>query len=111
MESEDLTNNGSPVPARISRMRRFLHPPDVEKILPRYQLASASAHARVLVASGIINGEMSDRIVAGLDQIAQEFSAGKHFLAEDDIDLYTALLRRLSEVTGSLGETIESGSQ
>ncbi len=109
MESEDLTNNGSPVPARISRMRRFLHPPDVEKILPRYQLASAAAHARVLVASGIINGEMSDRIVAGLDQIAQEFAAGKHFLAEDDIDLYTALLRRLSEVTGSLGERLNQG--
>ncbi len=109
MESDELSNNGPPVPARISRMRRFPLPPNVENVLPRYQLASAKAHAKVLVGSGIINGEMADRIIEGLDQIGKEFAAGTHFLKDDDIDLYTALLRRLSEISGTLAERLNQG--
>ncbi len=109
MESDDQSKNGFPVPTRVSRMRRFPTPPDLEKILPRYQLASSAAHARVLMASGLIKAEVVDQIVTGLEQIGQEFAAGKHFINDDDIDLYTALIRRLSELTGTVGERLNQG--
>lgn len=107
MESHDQSTIA--LPARISRMRRFSLPPNVEDVLPPYQLASAKAHARVLEGSGIIKGEMADRIIAGLDQIGQEFAAGTHFIKKEDLDLYTGLIRRLCEIVGTLGESFNQG--
>lgn len=107
MELDDT--NAAKLPERISRMRRFPHAPDLEKSLARYQITSAAAHARVLMASGMVQGELVDRIVAGLDQIQTELSAGQSFLNAQDSEMYSALLRRLNEITGTASERLKHG--
>lgn len=90
-------------------MRRAAKVPDFERVLAPYQLASAKAYVDVLQANGIIKGEIADRLIQGLVEIEFEIAGGKSFVTEQDVDIYTGLVRRLGQITGTISERILHG--
>lgn len=98
-----------PLPERLTRIRRFPQAPTIEKVLVKYQIASSIAHVKMLVAGGIVNVEVADRMIAALQEIRQEVEAGDEFVRSDDPDIYSALLRRFGEKAGTIAERLNVG--
>ncbi len=66
-------------------------------------IAQSRAHARMLAARGIIAEQDRDALLAGLEAVADELSAGRFPFAEDDEDIHMAVERRLTEIAGPVG--------
>jgi len=108
MEFND-TSYEPPIPPRLKQIKRFAQAPSLEDSLSRYQVASAIAHVRVLTAVGIVNVEVADRIVSALQEIDREVVEGKSFLRDEDTDMYSALLRKVTEKCGTIAERLSVG--
>ena len=72
----------------------------VDKRLWREDIAASKAHAAMLGEQGILSNDEAAAIAQGLDQIAEEYAAGK--LVEDPglEDIHMHVERRLSELIG-----------
>ncbi|PHJ58955.1 argininosuccinate lyase [Nostoc linckia z18] len=79
---------------------------DIELI--EYDLTGSQAHAKMLGYTGIISQEEAEQLIAGLDQIRQEYRQGKFQPGVDAEDVHFAVERRLTEIVGDVGKKLHT---
>ncbi|MEH2460894.1 argininosuccinate lyase [Nostoc sp.] len=79
---------------------------DIELI--EYDLTGSQAHAKMLAHTGIISPQEGDKLVAGLEQIRQEYRQGKFQPGVDAEDVHFAVERRLTEIVGDVGKKLHT---
>jgi len=79
---------------------------DIELI--EYDLTGSQAHARMLARTGIISPEEGEQLVAGLEQIRQEYRQGSFQPGIDAEDVHFAVERRLIEIVGAAGKKLHT---
>ena len=72
-------------------------------------ISGSIAWARGLVGAGILTAGEATTIIAGLEQVRDEFAAGTFELAPDDEDVHTAVERRMTEIVGPVGGKLHTG--
>ncbi len=72
-------------------------------------IAASRAHARALVAAGVLSAGELAAIDAGLGDVAAEIEAGAFTPAEADEDVHMAIERRLTELIGEAGAKLHTG--
>lgn len=97
------------VPSR--RLQRFLTGTDLDcdRILLPFDLLATQAHVRGLARAGILSAEESDRLVAELDRLSREITAGIRDLDERFEDGHSAIEWWLTEALGELGAKVHTG--
>jgi argininosuccinate lyase len=83
--------------------RRINSSLDVDRRLWPEDLAQSRAHAAMLAETGIVGEDERDALLAGLDEIERELSAGRFPFSDGDEDIHMAIERRLIEVAGPVG--------
>ncbi len=76
--------------------------------LIEYDLTGSQAHAQMLAHQGIITPEEGAKIVAGLEQIRQEYRSGQFKPGIEMEDVHFAVERRLTEIIGDLGKKLHT---
>ncbi|MGF1496553.1 MAG: argininosuccinate lyase [Elainellaceae cyanobacterium] len=76
--------------------------------LIEYDLTGSQAHARMLAKTGIISSEEGEALVAGLEQIRQEYRQGSFQPGVDAEDVHFAVERRLTEIVGDAGKKLHT---
>jgi len=109
-------SNSSPTQTWSQRFESALHPAiarfnasigfDIELI--EYDLTGSQAHAQMLGRVGIIAPEEVEQIVAGLEQIRQEYRAGQFNPGVEAEDVHFAVERRLTELIGDAGKKLHT---
>lgn len=79
---------------------------DIELI--EYDLTGSVAHAKMLAHTGIISPEEGEKLVAGLEQIRQEYRTGTFKPGVDAEDVHFAVEKRLTEITGDVGKKLHT---
>jgi argininosuccinate lyase len=79
---------------------------DIELI--EYDLTGSIAHAKMLAHTGIISPEEGEQLVAGLEQIRQEYREGNFNPGIDAEDVHFAVERRLTEIAGDVGKKLHT---
>jgi argininosuccinate lyase len=72
-------------------------------------IAGSKAWARGLVGAGVLTQVEADTIIAGLEQVRDEFSNGRFQFRPGDEDIHTAVERRLTEIVGEVGGKLHTG--
>ncbi len=80
---------------------------DIELI--EYDLTGSIAHAQMLAHTGIISTAEAEQLVTGLEQIRQEYRAGKFNPGIEAEDVHFAVERRLTEIVGDVGKKLHTG--
>jgi argininosuccinate lyase len=80
---------------------------DIELI--EYDLAGSQAHAQMLAHTGIISASEAEQLVAGLEQIRQEYHQGQFQPGIEAEDVHFAVERRLTELVGDVGKKLHTG--
>ncbi len=76
--------------------------------LIEYDLTGSIAHAQMLAHTGIISNAEAQQLVAGLEQIRQEYRAGKFQPGIEQEDVHFAVERRLTEIVGDVGKKLHT---
>ena len=79
---------------------------DIELI--EYDITGSQAHARMLAQTGIISPEEGEQLVAGLEQVRQEYREGKLNPGVESEDVHFAVERRLTELIGDVGKKLHT---
>ncbi|MEL6502736.1 MAG: lyase family protein, partial [Cyanobacteria bacterium J06623_1] len=79
---------------------------DIE--LVEYDLTGSVAHAKMLAKCGIISTDEGERLVAGLEQIRQEYRNGNFNPDVDSEDVHFAVEHRLVEIVGDVGKKLHT---
>ena len=79
---------------------------DIELI--EYDLTGSIAHAKMLAHTGIISDAEAEQLVAGLEQIRQEYRQGQFNPGIDAEDVHFAVERRLTEIAGDVGKKLHT---
>lgn len=79
---------------------------DIELI--EYDITGSIAHAKMLGHTGIISPDEAAQLVAGLEQIRQEYRQGNFTPGIDAEDVHFAVERRLTEITGDVGKKLHT---
>jgi argininosuccinate lyase len=79
---------------------------DIELI--EYDLTGSQAHAKMLAHTGIISQEEGEQLVAGLEQIRQEYRHGQFHPSVEAEDVHFAVERRLVEIIGDVGKKLHT---
>lgn len=79
---------------------------DIELI--EYDLTGSIAHARMLAHTGIISTSEAEQLVAGLEQIRQEYREGKFNPGIEEEDVHFAVERRLTQIVGDVGKKLHT---
>ncbi len=79
---------------------------DIELI--EYDLTGSQAHARMLAHTGIISPAEGAQLVAGLEQIRQDYRQGLFTPGVDAEDVHFAVERRLTELVGDVGKKLHT---
>ncbi|HVP84430.1 MAG TPA: argininosuccinate lyase [Rhizomicrobium sp.] len=74
---------------------------DFDKRLANEDLAGSRAHARMLMATGIISKSDGDAILSGLDWIGKEIDAGTFAFKREFEDIHLNIEARLGEIAGA----------
>jgi argininosuccinate lyase len=77
--------------------------------LIEYDLTGSQAHAQMLGHTGIITPLEADAIVAGLEQIRQEYRQGEFNPGTEAEDVHFAVEHRLTELIGDTGKKLHTG--
>lgn len=78
--------------------------------LAAYDIAGSKAHAKVLHRAGLLSDGDLDRMLLGLDELAEDVETGRFVPAPADEDVHTALERGLLERLGpELGGRLRAG--
>ena len=67
------------------------------------------AHVHALAAAALVSGEEARDLVAGLEQLREEATAGSFPYQPTDEDVHTAVERRLVELVGDVGNKLHTG--
>ncbi len=76
--------------------------------LIEYDLTGSVAHAQMLAYTGIISHEEGEQLVAGLEQIRQEYRNGNFNPGVEAEDVHFAVERRLTELVGDVGKKLHT---
>jgi argininosuccinate lyase len=76
--------------------------------LIEYDLTGSQAHARMLAHTGILSIAEAEQIVAGLEQIRQEYRQGEFTPGLEAEDVHFAVERRLTEIIGDTGKKLHT---
>ncbi len=79
---------------------------DIELI--EYDITGSVAHAKMLAHTGIISAEEGEQLVAGLEQIRQEYREGQFNPGIEAEDVHFAVERRLTEIVGDVGKKLHT---
>ncbi|HEY9657052.1 MAG TPA: lyase family protein, partial [Allocoleopsis sp.] len=79
---------------------------DIELI--EYDITGSQAHARMLAHTGIISPEEGETLVAGLEQVRQEYRRGEFKPGVEAEDVHFAVERRLTELVGDVGKKLHT---
>ncbi len=79
---------------------------DIELI--EYDLTGSVAHAKMLAKTQIISETEAEQLVAGLEQIRQEYRQGNFNPGIDAEDVHFAVERRLTEIVGDTGKKLHT---
>ncbi|MFT3719877.1 argininosuccinate lyase [Pseudorhodoferax sp.] len=82
--------------------------PSFFRLVP-YDLAGSRAHARELNRAGVLQADELTQLLAAVDAIELEFSAGELNPIETDEDVHTFLERVLTSRLGSIGGKLRAG--
>jgi argininosuccinate lyase len=80
---------------------------DIELI--EYDITGSIAHGKMLAKTGIIPPEEGEKLVAGLEQIRQEYREGNFNPGVDAEDVHFAVEKRLTEIIGDVGKKLHTG--
>ena len=72
-------------------------------------LQGSQAYARALAHAHLLSESEVETIVAGLEQVAQEWAQGQFELRAGDEDIHTANERRLTELIGAVAGKLHTG--
>jgi argininosuccinate lyase len=78
-----------------------------QRLLP-YDVEGSKAHARMLAAQGILTAQDAEAIARGLDQVVEEWRAGKLVLDEQLEDVHMNVEVRLTEIVGDAGARLHT---
>jgi len=67
------------------------------------------AYAEAIAAAGLLTAEERAALLAGLEQVAEEWRSGQFQTAAGDEDIHTAVERRLGELIGPLAGKLHTG--
>lgn len=87
---------------------RFNASIDFDIELVEYDLTGSVAHAKMLAHTGIISDVEGEQLVAGLEQIRQEYQQGQFNPSVDAEDVHFAVERRLTEIAGDVGKKLHT---
>ena len=90
-------------------MERFNASIGFDRRLWQADIRGSQAYARALARAGLLSEAEAAQLVAGLDQVAEEWAQGTFALAEGDEDIHTANERRLTEIVGAVGGKLHTG--
>ncbi len=90
-------------------MEKFSHSIETDKLLYAEDIAVNKAWAQSLNQIGILSQNETEEILAALEVIKEEFSDNNFAIQPDDEDIHSAIERRLTEITGDIGEKIHTG--
>jgi argininosuccinate lyase len=76
--------------------------------LIEYDLDGSIAHAQMLAYTGIISDEEAQQLVAGLQQIRQEYHGGQLSISLDLEDVHFAVEKRLIAIVGDVGKKLHT---
>lgn len=79
---------------------------DIELI--EHDLTGSVAHAKMLAHTGIISESEGEQLVAGLEQIRQEYRQGLFTPGIEAEDVHFAVERRLTEIVGDVGKKLHT---
>ncbi|NJN85896.1 MAG: argininosuccinate lyase [Leptolyngbyaceae cyanobacterium SL_7_1] len=79
---------------------------DIELI--EYDITGSQAHAQMLAHTGIISAKEGEQLVAGLEQVRQEYRRGEFTPGVDAEDVHFAVERRLTELVGDVGKKLHT---
>jgi argininosuccinate lyase len=74
---------------------------DFDRRLAKEDLAGSRAHARMLMATGIISKSDGESILSGLDQIGKEIESGTFAFKREFEDIHLNIEARLGEIAGA----------
>jgi argininosuccinate lyase len=80
-----------------------------DKRLAADDIQGSRAHVRGLAAAGILSEGDAHILLAALDRVAAELAAGTLAFKPEDEDVHTAVERRVTELTGSVGARLHTG--
>ena len=72
-------------------------------------IVGSRAHVRGLERAGVLTAEECASVLAALDRVESELSAGTFAFVESDEDIHTAVERRVTEIAGSPGAKLHTG--
>jgi argininosuccinate lyase len=81
----------------------------VDVRLAPFDVAGSIAHARGLLAAGLLTGDQLAGVERGLRQVREELASGSFAFRESDEDVHTAVERRLTEVDPDGGARLHTG--
>jgi argininosuccinate lyase len=79
---------------------------DIELI--EYDITGSIAHAKMLAHTEIISTTEAQQLVAGLEQIRQEYRQGQFTPGIEAEDVHFAVERRLTEIVGNVGKKLHT---
>lgn len=80
-----------------------------DKRMYRQDIEGSIAYAHAIQTAGILDESEKNAIIAGLEQVLQEFESGEFVLKPGDEDIHTAVERRLIEIVGAVGGKLHTG--
>lgn len=80
---------------------------DIELI--EHDITGSQAHAKMLAHTGIISPHEGEQMVAGLEQIRDEYRRGQFNPGVDAEDVHFAVERRLTQLIGDVGKKLHTG--
>jgi argininosuccinate lyase len=90
-------------------MEKFSHSIETDKLLFSEDIAVNKAWAQGLNKIGILSNKETKEILTALEVIKEEFTSHNFAIQPDDEDIHSAIERRLTEITGDVGEKIHTG--
>ncbi len=90
-------------------MQRFNDSFHFDKRLYRADIQGSIAYAAALEKADLITLEERDQLIAGLQQVREEFDNGVFQVQPGDEDIHTAVERRLNELIGPVAGKLHTG--
>jgi argininosuccinate lyase len=90
-------------------MANLSRSPSVYFRMTPYDVAGSKAHAHELERAGLLDPDETQRIIAALHSIDEDFAAGKVQPIPADEDVHTFIERLLTERLGALGGKLRAG--
>jgi argininosuccinate lyase len=90
-------------------MRQFSDSIGFDKRMAAADVRGSIAYAGALTRAGVITAEERDQLIAGLEQVREEFESGTLTIQPGDEDIHTAVERRLGELVGTVAGKLHTG--